>query len=291
VTAPVPVATPADLESTGADGLGLKGRLWAPEGTPSAIVHAVHGLKDHSGRYSELGESLTVAGVGLAAFDLRGHGRSGGDRAWVRRFPEYSADLDRELTVVQSRYPGVPVVLYGHSLGGAVAARYALDHPDRFRGLVLTAPALRPPAGTKAGTAGIVRLLSAIAPHVRVFRPDVAGFSRDRAVVDAMATDPLIDQRPIPARTASELLRSMRPILADAPRLAAPLLVLHGTADRVTDPSGSAEFVSRVASPTRQLVSVPGGYHDLLHDSAGSDLRRTIVEFVSTVARHSRAMP
>lgn len=274
--------SPSDLEVSGRDGLGLKGRQWSPAGASKAVVLAVHGLKDHSGRYGEFGESLTLAGCSLVAFDLRGHGRSGGDRAWVRSFSEYSDDLDVELADVRERFPTVPIVLYGHSLGGAVAARYALDHPDAPSALVLSAPALRPPTNTGRGAAGVVRVLSLLAPHARIFRPDVAGFSRDAAVVAAMARDPLIDQRPVPARTASELLRAMGPIRNDAPRLAMPLLALHGTADRVTDPTGTAEFVARVSSPQRSLAEVPGAYHDLLHDTASRELRERIVTFVTS---------
>jgi acylglycerol lipase len=274
----------SDIDCTGSDGIGLKGRLWTPLGTPKGIVQVVHGLKDHGGRYSGLAASLADAGFTTAAFDLRGHARSGGDRAWVRRFDDYSADLDLEMQALRARLPEPPLVLFGHSLGGAIAARYALDHPERLTGLVLSAPALRPPAGTRAGTTGVVRLVSELAPHARIFRPDVADFSRDRSVVEAMANDPLIDQRPVPARTAAELLRTMDSIRRDAPKLALPVLVLCGTADRVTDPLGSGEFVSRVSSTNRRLIQVPGAYHDLLHEPEAPELRRTIVEFAVGVA-------
>jgi acylglycerol lipase len=274
----------SDLECAGSDGIGLKGRLWSPLGAPKGIIQVVHGLKDHGGRYSGLAASLADAGFATAAFDLRGHGRSGGDRAWVRRFDEYSVDLDLEVQALRARLPEPPLVLFGHSMGGAIAARYALDHPERLTGLVLSAPALRPPAGTRAGTTGVVRLVSVVAPHARIFRPDVDGFSRDRSVVEAMAKDPLIDQRPVPARTAAELLRMMDSIRRDAPKLALPVLVLCGTADRVTDPAGSGEFVSRVSSANRRLVRLLGAYHDLLHEPEAPELRRTIVEFALGVA-------
>jgi len=95
-----------------------------------------------------------------------------------------------------------------------------------------------------------------------------------------MAKDPLIDPRPVPARTAAELLRTMPTILADAGRWTAPVLVLHGTADRVTDPSGSASFVGNVRSASRRLISVPGAYHDLLHELEAEQLREAIAKWV-----------
>ncbi|MCI4327144.1 MAG: lysophospholipase [Thermoplasmata archaeon] len=280
---------PADLDCTGHDGIGPRGRLWIPSGEPTAVALLVHGLKDHSGRYAGLAAALTDSGVAVIAFDLRGHGRSGGDRAWVRNFREYGSDLDVELQTVRSRYPDPPLVLFGHSLGGAIAARYALDHPERVSSLVLSAPALRPPPGTNAAASGVVRLLGVIAPHTRVFKPDLNGFSRDRSVVEAILRDPLVDSRPVPARTAAELLRTMASIRTDAPKLAVRLLALHGTADRITDLRGTSEFVDRVSSSDRRLVRVPGAYHDLFHEPESSDLRRELVEFVA--ARPSTGPP
>jgi acylglycerol lipase len=269
-----------DLVVTAADGVALRGRLWPVSQQTQRVFVVVHGLKDHGGRYAELAEALTPGGTAVAAFDLRGHGRSDGPRAFVRRFSEYGADLRTEIEGLKLRFPGRPILLFGHSLGGAVAARFALDHPNELAGLVLSAPALREPATTPKAAAAIVRFLSAIAPRARVFRPDVAGFSRIPAVLDAMAKDPLIDPRAVPARTAAELLRTMPTILADAGRLSAPLLILHGTADRVTDPGGSVAFVGSVASSSRRLISVPGAYHDLLHEPEAETLRDSIASWV-----------
>jgi acylglycerol lipase len=270
---------PTDIECTGRDGIGLRGRIWSPSGVPSTVAVLVHGLKDHSGRYAEVAASLTNAGAVVVAFDLRGHGRSGGDRAWVRSFGDYGSDLDAEIQAVRTRYSDPPLLLFGHSMGGAIAARYTLDHPERVGSLVLSAPALRPPPGTSAAAGGVVRLLSGLAPHTRIFKPDISGFSRDPTVVDGIQRDPLVDPRPVPARTAAELLRTMGTLRADARKLAVRLLAFHGTADRVTDIRGTTEFVDHVASADRRLVRVPGAYHDLFHEPEAADLRRELVQF------------
>ncbi|MCI4321220.1 MAG: lysophospholipase [Thermoplasmata archaeon] len=274
------MANPEDWAVAGPGGVALRGRLWVPPGDVQRSFVLVHGLKDHGGRYGELAEVLTTGGTAVAAFDLRGHGRSDGPRAFVRRFSDYGSDLGAEIEAVRLRFPDRPVFLFGHSLGGAVAARYALDRSGELAGLVLSAPALREPATTPKAAAVIVRFLSAIAPRARVFRPEIAGFSRIPAVLEAMANDPLIDQRPVPARTAAELLRTMPTILADAARLSSPLLVLHGTGDRITDPSGSASFVGLVGSAHRRLVTVPGAFHDLLHEPEAGQLRATIANWI-----------
>jgi acylglycerol lipase len=278
-----------DLASTGGDGTSLVGRLW-PVGAPCRhLLLLVHGLKDHSGRYAEVAAALNARGIAVAAFDLRGHGRSGGERAWVRRFEEYAADLDAELRLLDERVGRVPITLFGHSLGGAVASRYAIDHPQRFRGLVLSSPALRPPSNAPAGAAGAVRFLSAVAPHARIFRPDVPGFSRLPAVVESILGDPLVDQKPVPARTAAELLKTMSSVRRDAPGVRLPILVFHGTADRVTALEGSQEFVDRSASSDKRLLRVPDAFHDLWHEPEAPDLRRELADWISARADLSGA--
>jgi acylglycerol lipase len=271
----------ANVETKGTDGERLVGRTWgADPGAPTRFV-LVHGLKDHSGRYDEVAQALTARGIAVTAFDLRGHARSGGDRAWVRRFPEFGSDLEAELSLSQGPDAKQRTVLFGHSMGGAIALRYALDHPGRLAGLVLSAPALRAPEGTPAGAAGIVRLLSVLAPKARVFRPNIPGFSRVPSVLEAMASDPLIDQRPVPARTAAELLKTIDTIFRDASKLTIPLLVFQGTADRVTHPDGAAALVERVGSKERRLRTVPGAFHDLWHEPEAPLLRQELADWVA----------
>ncbi|MCI4333078.1 MAG: lysophospholipase [Thermoplasmata archaeon] len=256
-------------------------RAWRTDSPPNTEFVLVHGLKDHSGRYDELAHELLSRGTSVTAFDLRGHGRSGGDRAWVRRFPEFGTDLDAELALVHANSPAARTVLFGHSLGGAIALRYALDHPGRLTGLVLSAPALQAPDGTPVGAAGIVRLLSVLAPRARVFRPNIPGFSRVPAVLEAMAADPLIDPRPVPARTAAELLRTIGTIFRDAGQLTVPVLIVQGTADRVTHPNGAGTLLERVGSTSRRLRSVPGAFHDLWHEPEAPMLRTELANWVA----------
>jgi acylglycerol lipase len=248
------------------DGTALYWQSWRVDGPPKALLFIVHGLKDHSARYSAVAAELNARGVTVSALDLRGHGRSEGRRAWVRRFDEYLDDLDLVLRAAQQECPSTPVFLLGHSMGGAIVTRFAIERRPAVTGIVLSAPALQPSATVSRAAIGFTKFLSAIAPGAAVFRTANADFSRDPAVVAAMDQDPLIYQKPAPARTAAELLRAMDRVRATSPQLTIPFLVLHGTADRLTDPAGSQTLRDRAASPDKTLQLYPGLYHDLLHE-------------------------
>jgi acylglycerol lipase len=259
-------AGPEEVHLTSSDGTPLVGSAWAPSGTPRAALLVVHGLKDHAQRYGELAGRLGALGVEVYGFDLRGHGRSGGARAWVGRFEEYIGDLEVVVGEVGRRSAGLPLYLFGHSLGGAIVTRYVLERSPRVAGIVLSAPALRRPAQVSAVAVGVTTLLSGIAPHAAVFRLPNRDFSRDPVVVEAMGTDPLISQPPAPARTAAELLRTMEWIRSRESGFSVPVLALHGTMDRLTHPEGTREFIDRIPARSKTRKSYPGLYHDLLHE-------------------------
>src|SRR3989338_806687 len=110
-----------------ADGVGLAGQAWIPP-APHAVVALVHGIAEHSGRYAFLAQRATERGLGLVSVDLRGHGRSPGERSYVERFDDYLLDVDALLEQARQRAAGRPVFLMGHSMGGAVALRRSAEH-------------------------------------------------------------------------------------------------------------------------------------------------------------------
>jgi acylglycerol lipase len=277
--------TQTDLVLPVADGLKLAGRSWLPSGTPRGSVVVVHGLKDHGARYEYLAAALQDRGFAIYAFDLRGHGRSEGPRAWVPRFEEYLEDLDRVLAEVRRRQPTGPLFLFGHSMGGAIVTLYAIDHRPMIAGVVLSAPALRRPASVSSGTAAFTKFLSVVAPHLGVFRLPNGQFSRDPSVVAAMASDPLIYQPPAPARTAGELLKAIDRIRRRAPEFTVPLLALHGSADLLTHPEGSRALVANARSTDKALRIFPNLYHDLLHEPEREKVRMEIVGWLKIRAK------
>ncbi len=249
------------------DGTQLLARTWPATAEPRGVVVIMHGLKDHSDRYARFASKLAARGYAVYAFDLRGHGRSAGPRVAPRQWTDYVDDLDRFLTEVSRREPGKPIFLFGHSMGGAIAARTAEIHQPRLAGLVLSGAALAVAAPPLLVAA--TRMTGFLLPKAPALSLDNKDFSSDPANAAVMDSDPLISQPAAPASTAAGLVEGMRAIWADTDALTMPVLAMHGTADKLTAPSGSRALIATIPSGDRTLRIVDGANHDLLHEPGG----------------------
>ncbi|HET9622611.1 MAG TPA: alpha/beta hydrolase [Kofleriaceae bacterium] len=269
----------ADVAFTGRDGLALYGQRWRPRsGDVRAVVVIHHGLADHSDRYAGFAAQLVHAGYAVWAFDMRGHGRSAGARQVVDRADDLLDDLDAFASLARAGEPGKPIVLYGHSLGGLAVALDAIERQPAVAGVVLAAPGIAFDA--PAIQAGAIRLLAPLAPNAKLLAVPHAEFSRDPAVVAELDHDPLIAQASGPARTARAAIDGVARVWAHPERLIAPLLVVHGTADHVTAPSGSRDLVARAGTADRTLRLYDGVHHDVLHDPGGDRVAADIIAWL-----------
>jgi alpha-beta hydrolase superfamily lysophospholipase len=255
-------------ETTGtvsSSGLNLFYRCWRPSGTPRAVVAIVPGFNSHSGYYAWVGERLVEKGLAAYAIDLRGRGKSDGERFYVQQFADYVADVEALMTVVKANDPNLPVFLLGHSAGGVVSCLYTVEHQQELAGLVCESFAFRVPAPDFA--LAVFKGLSHIAPHAHVLHLKNKDFSRDPAVVAAMDEDPLIAHETQPTQTLAEMVRADERLEREFPGFTLPLLILHGTNDKATKPSGSQQFYDAAASRDKTIKIYEGGYHDLLNDT------------------------
>jgi alpha-beta hydrolase superfamily lysophospholipase len=256
--------TPAD-EGTFA-GVGdreIFWRCWRPEGDPTAVVALAHGFGEHSGRYDHVGRRLAAGGFVVYALDHHGHGRSAGPRARIS-LSDAVADLDQLITLAGSHDPQLEVFLLGHSMGGAIALRYAMAHQSRLAGLILSGPLA---AIDGRGAAKVIgRLLGAIAPGLPVTKIDPAQVSRDPAVVSAYVDDPLVFHGAIPAGTVAEFLRHVESLPEDVSRITVPTLVMYGTADALAAPSGAVMVSERIGAPDITTTAYDGLYHEILNE-------------------------
>ncbi len=253
---------------TTADGVNLPLYRWPAVGQTRATVALVHGLAEHAGRYAALAGRLNAVGIELVAIDLRGHGHAPGKRAYVKRFDDYL--LDTQALLDEAAQSCVPLFLMGHSMGGAVAALYAIDRLEatgrRLNGLILSSPALAPGRDVPGWMLKLSQLISRLYPGFPAMKIDAALLSRLQPVVNANRNDPLVHHGAIPARTGAELLLAMARIERGRAALRMPLLVFHGTEDKLTEPEGSRAFGQHAGSPDKTLTLHEGSYHETMND-------------------------
>ena len=269
---------PAPLPGYGRTPLFL--RTWRPRdgSTARATVLLVHGYGEHSGRYDVLARPLAERGLAVFAYDQRGYGRSGGSPALPRAFDEYVADLHAVVQHVRSEPPDGPLFLMGHSMGGAVALLYVLDHGAAPAGLVLSSPMIRLPTPRLLQRAA--EPLGRLAPALPAAPLDPYAISRDPAVVEAAKNDPLCYDGLIKARTGAAMGRATRRLGAQMHRLARPFFVFHGTADRLTDPDGSRALYARARSTDKTLRLYDGFYHESFRDPGGERVRADVADWL-----------
>jgi alpha-beta hydrolase superfamily lysophospholipase len=259
---------------------------------PLARIALVHGLAEHARRYDAFALRLNAAGIELIAMDLRGHGRSSGERVWVERFDDYLSDADVLLEVAETTAPaGVPLFLMGHSMGGAIAALYAAERAAQrnLAGLILSSAALSPGHDVPRWKVTLGKLVSVIRPRFPALTIDPALLSRAHGVVEANRRDPLVHHDAIPARTGAQLLAAMARIEAKRASIMLPVLVFHGTADKLTEPDGSRKFDANVGSTDRTLLMVEGSYHETLNDLDRDRVIRALIDWTLVRADLSRS--
>ena len=255
------IAAEETLESAG---LQIFFRSWRPSLAPRAAIVIVPGFNSHSAYYAWTAQELVADRLAVYALDLRGRGKADGERFYVETFNDYVSDVSRCVALVKSREPGVPLYLLGHSAGGVVACLFALDHQAVLAGLVCESFAHQLPAPDFA--LAVFKGLSHLAPHAHILRLKNEDFSRDPQAVAAMNADPLIAHETQPTRTLAAMVRADERLKEEFPRLTLPVLILHGSADKATRPSGSQLFYDTAGSKDKTLKLYEGHVHDLLND-------------------------
>lgn len=248
----------------GVGGLKIATRSWEANGNPRAVMILIHGFNAHSGYMVWPGEQFAANGFAVHALDLRGRGKSEGERFYVEEFSDYLADVDKLVDIARSENPALPVYVLGHSAGGVIASSYVFEHQDEIAGLICESFAF------DVGLPHLVQLalqgVSYLTPHLHVFSLNNADFSRDPDAVAAMNNDPLIAKESQPAETASEMLKAAERLKENMPKFTVPVFIIHGTDDKATRPVGSQYFYDTAASTDKTLKLYEGHYHDLLND-------------------------
>jgi len=266
-----------------AGGRSVYWQAWLPQDPARAVVVLVHGIHEHSARYTHVGARLAAAGFAVYAADHRGHGRSDGRRANIERMALLQQDLRSFVRFAAGRHPG-PLFMVGHSLGGLIALMYATDGETTegaLDGLVLSGPAVLATAGS-ALAKRLAPVLSALVPDLGVASIDAEDkISRDPDVVRSYRDDPLVHRGKIKARTGAEILAVMQGLPARLRRLSVPLLVLHGTDDQICPLAGSVMVHEAASSTDKTLRRYPGLYHEVFNEPEREQILTDLISWLN----------
>ena len=257
---------PAQATFKGVADANIFYQVWQPDGPARAVIMIAHGVAEHSGRYQQLAEYFAEHGYVVAAVDHEGHGKSDGTPGFIERFDNYAQTLDLLRTRLQADYPELPFILLGHSMGGLIAAYYLLEAQSKFAMCVLSGPAIKSDVEPPGWQAVIIRWLARWLPKLGVLKLDTNAISRDPEVVAAYKKDPLVYDGKLSARQVVEMFDAMHTVERDAHKISLPLLLLHGSEDRLTAPAGSQFLYDNVSSTEKSLKFYPGLYHEIFNE-------------------------
>ncbi len=240
---------------------------WSPAGDQQlkGVVTIAHGYGEHIGRYEYVAARLNEAGFAVYGPDHHGHGRSSGKKRGRISLGPAVADLDQLIvTVSKGRNPELPQFLLGHSMGGAIALRYAMAHQKRLTGLALSAPLAAVDGGKGLHT--FARVLGTVLPGAPVSKVDPRLVSRDPTVVNAYIADPLNHHGPIPAGFARDMIVHVESLARDVRQITLPTLLMWGTSDRLCPPSGSELVAANIGSEDLTVERYAGLFHEIMNE-------------------------
>ena len=251
---------------TGKGGIEIFFQKWIAD-KAKAVIILVHGLGEHSGRYENLLKGFADKKVSIFAIDHRGHGKSDGKKGHIDSFMDYVYDLKLFLEFIKEENKGLPVIIYGHSLGGVIAAKYAMTYPDDLSMLVISSPGFAPAFKipvwkSKTATFFSSRISSLTVPSGL----KASDISHDKDVVAAYENDPLVHNK-VSARFFVEFVRAGQECLNNAGSIKKPLLVFAGKDDHIADYKAAEKFFNAASSALKKMFLFEGLYHETINET------------------------
>ena len=241
---------------------------------PRVVIFLVHGMGEHARRYTHVAEYFKNANIAMVAIDLRGHGSSQGKRGHMPSFEHMMSDLKLALAEIVSAYKGVPVVLYGHSMGGNLILNYLLRGTQGIIGAIVTGPYLRLGFEPPKWKVLLAKLSANIYPALS--QPtglEKIALARSPQVIQEYENDPLVHDK-ITASFFINIHQAGIDAIDRSTELAIPILLMHGAKDRLTSPAGSKEFYSN-AGPNVSFHLLEELYHEIHNEPENNDVFQT----------------
>jgi alpha-beta hydrolase superfamily lysophospholipase len=265
---------------TSSDGLNLHGVTCAPSTDSKASVSIVHGIGEHIGRYETITNYLNQAGYATVMIDLRGHGKSEGKKGHSPSYENLLDDVSLLLNETKKRFPAIPQFLLGHSMGGALVLNYCLKRKPDVTGVISLSPGLRTYAPTPSWKISIAHFLRSVSPSMTLHNGVKAvNLTRDKKIVEKTLNDPLYHFK-ISAHLGLDVIEQGEWTIEHANEWALPLLLMHGTGDRLTSPEASVEFASR-SGKSCALKLWDGLYHELQNEPEKEKVLDFLVDWLN----------
>jgi len=244
-----------------------------------ANIIFLHGYTEHIGRYGWMIEQMNQAGINVFAYDHRGYGKSDGTRAYINRFGQYIDDLDVYLN--QLKKPELPTFLMGHSMGSLIGVDYLVNHLEhQFAGFISSSGALKIDESISPFLRKISGIMSRIAPHLKTIKLDPNALSRDPKEVVKYFTDPGVYHGGTKARLGFEMLEAMKSAQNNFQKIYLPVLILHGTEDKLADPLGSQWMYDKVSSTDKKIEYFEGLYHEIMNEPEKDDVIKVLITWI-----------
>ena len=274
-----------ELKWKSRDGVEILAQCREPDSQPpKAVVCLLHGLGEHSGRYAHVAEAFNREAYILVGADLRGHGRSGGARGHVDSIEDFMHDIDGLLGKARARYPGLPLILYGHSLGAILGLYYGLNHRPDLKGMIATSPALHSALENQPMKVLAAKVLGSLMPNLSLHSGlDPKSISRDEKVVRAYVNDPLVHYR-VSLGFGKIILGVTKWTLEHAGEFTLPLLLMHGKADVLAFPSSSIEFAAALKDKCT-LILWDGAYHELHNEPEQGEVFNVMTSWMDALLK------
>lgn len=266
----------------GVSGVPIVYDVWMPDTDPTGVVLICHGYAEHARRYDHVAQRFGEAGLLTYALDLRGHGRSGGRRVYLKNIGEYTADFHHLVGLATAAHPELKRVVLGHSMGGGVVFTYGVEHPDDYAAMVLSGPAVYAQDAVSSVMIGVAKVLGSLLPGLPVENLPADAVSRDPDVVAAYEADPLVHHGKLPAGVAKALIGVGQTMPQRAAALTAPLLVVHGGQDKLIPVAGSQRLVDCVGSADVNLKVYPELYHEVFNEPERAVVLDDVTTWIAT---------
>jgi alpha-beta hydrolase superfamily lysophospholipase len=256
---------------------------WLPDGQMKGIICLVHGLGEHSGRYARWAGQFVPSGYGMLASDLPGHGRTKGRKAYVESYLALLAHVDLVLEKAEKRFPGVPRILYGHSMGGNIAINYVISKNAQVRALIASSPWLRLTFRVSPLELALGRFMNRFLPRVRFKRKgtNAERLSHDPEHWADVRSDPL-NHRMVTGRYFWIIHQYGEYAMNHAGRISMPVLLMHGSEDEITSPEASEDFAAGCGEKAHIRIW-DGFYHELHWEFEYEDVAKYIIGWLENL--------